>query len=117
MIISVLALSLAPYVSLTLVEEGGSWRFESWSCHPWRQLPSPHAADLAQRFSTAGDAEAHFRALLSARRTIGATTPPTLRAPLRNRRPLRLREEEPARARQLDVAADEPHGQHWRLPR
>ena len=63
MISSIMALSLGPHVSLTLVQEGGSWRFESWSCCPWGNLPCPDAADLAQRFSSAEEAAAHFRAL------------------------------------------------------
>jgi hypothetical protein len=62
---TIVAVTLAPNVTLTLVEEDGAWRFGSWSRHPWAELPSPDADDLARRFTGVEDAAAHFRSLLA----------------------------------------------------
>ena len=65
---AVLAVSLAPNVSLTLIQEGEIWRFGSWSRHPWAELPPPSLDDLARRFTNAELAVEHFRSLVSRQR-------------------------------------------------
>ncbi len=69
-------LSIGPDVSLTLINEVGTWRFSGWSRHTFTELAAPAAADRAQRFATIDAAAAHFRRLHPAE----ASGPPRTRS-------------------------------------
>ena len=58
------AVPLWPGVSLTLIHDGGAWRFASWSCClDEAELPPPAASELDKRFTRFEDAAEHFRRL------------------------------------------------------
>ena len=56
------ALPLWPGVSLTLIEDVGGWRFNSWS-HFMQPLPLPAADDRERYFASAADAAEYFRTI------------------------------------------------------
>jgi len=59
----VMAARLGTDLSITLINDGGSWRFGSWATlHERTAATPPTEADRARRFDTAVYALAYFRA-------------------------------------------------------
>ena len=52
-----------PGVSLTLIEDAGQWRFQSWSRHSGRTIASPPEPMCTQHFSSFEDAAEFFRSI------------------------------------------------------
>ena len=72
----VVAISLSPDISLTLIREPVGWRFSQWArSQDDRPLPEPPEHSRAMTFASPGEAVSHFEALCgtdrSARRRIG----------------------------------------------
>ena len=65
----VVARTLVPGISITLVEDDAGWRFSAWSRQSalnGASLPPPPREVLEQRFATQDDALRHFRPLAPA---------------------------------------------------
>lgn len=60
-----MSLALTRKVSMTLVEEGGCWRFGSWYRHDGSAMVAPCESARDRRFSSAAAAAVFFRALCS----------------------------------------------------
>jgi hypothetical protein len=56
-----IALSLLPFVSLTLADYGAGWRFQQWTRAGAPTLPRPSETDLLRCFKDLNEAASHFR--------------------------------------------------------
>jgi len=78
-----MAVSLLPFVSLTLADYGAGWRFQQWTRAGAPTLPVPNEADLLRCFENLTDAAAHFRQAYAA---LPSDPPRTTKGSLAKRR-------------------------------